>query len=97
MLCEARRLGTAGRSGRSGQQWGFPDQVQPIEFDFQRPTGRFTGGDGSSAVWARSASGLPTKRQRARAQGRMAKQADARDLKSRIPHGVCGFDSRSGH
>ncbi len=27
----------------------------------------------------------------------MAKQADARDLKSRIPHGVCGFDPRSGH
>ena len=27
----------------------------------------------------------------------MAKLADARDLKSRIPHGVCGFDPRSGH
>ena len=27
----------------------------------------------------------------------MAKLADARDLKSRVPHGTCGFDSRPGH
>ena len=29
--------------------------------------------------------------------GRVAKLADARDLKSRIPRGVCGFDPRLGH
>jgi hypothetical protein len=29
--------------------------------------------------------------------GRVAKQADARDLKSRIPKGVCGFEPRLGH
>ena len=28
---------------------------------------------------------------------RVAKLADARDLKSRVPHGTCGFDSRPGH
>jgi hypothetical protein len=29
-------------------------------------------------------------------KGRMAELADARDLKSRIPKGVCGFDPRFG-
>ena len=29
--------------------------------------------------------------------GRVAKSADARDLKSRVPHGTCGFKSRLGH
>ena len=28
---------------------------------------------------------------------RVAKLADARDLKSRVPNGTCGFDSRPGH
>ena len=29
--------------------------------------------------------------------GRMAELADARDLKSRVPLGTCGFDPRFGH
>jgi hypothetical protein len=32
-----------------------------------------------------------------RSTGRVAESADARDLKSRVPLGTCGFEPRLGH
>src|SRR4051812_21102049 len=52
--------------------------------------------DGASAV-PPYLPNLGTRSGVARAFGRMAKLADARDLKSRGGKPPCGFDSRSGH
>ena len=54
-----------------------------------------------SAVWRRGRSRLaltgPLKTLKGKARGRVAKLADARDLKSRVPIGACGFESRLGY
>ena len=78
-----------GPPGPDEHLWPFRDRTDIIESSWFRWQSLGTPSEPIPPVTGQSP-GFPW-------PGRMAKQADARDLKSRILHRVCGFDPRSGH